>query len=761
MTEYASLKVRMKYKLFMKTLTAFKKQVKKYPLLPFLFTFFVCVLITTFLLYFKLWRSYFTQDEWFYFSLFNPYLSDPFGFLEVFIQQFTNPKLYGIHFTPLWNSLFFLEYQIFGVKYQYYALLAMILHVVASMLVFLLGYRLTKSRFVAFATGLSFAIASSLYEGLTWANAHLQSQIPSILIIISLLLWVQGLEKIKERFLFLSIILLIFALLIKESVFGMFFVMFCMIFMYGVKKNYRKGITLLVGGFLLYTCFRVIAPFIALQFDSSRELASPFPLFDPAIILFRLILYPFKAIIQYLFSVEGIIAFSEALTKWNYPTFYGKDAAQQSAEYTNFVYSAGSDMAMILLTIPTVFVLLGVFKKLKKSKNVLILNAFVFAVIFIFGSVFPIVFLAPWLLTIFPFVTFIESRYFYLTGIGISLLFAIVSLRCFIYILSLKKRRVLRMSLLALFSICLAVLFARELHATRTAVLRVISIGEERHIITDYIKAVYPRLQNRSIFFITSNKPYFGFSEHIVPFQTNFGATLLTIYFREMRFDSSFYDHQFLLGKGVNGEGYKELQGRGFGYFTKGESLLKALGEENLTTKNVYAFHYDGNRKIISSTTDEIRSRIAQEHVYEKSTRRWKKYEDIDGNFSFLYPPEYTVFQRSDAIQENIEIRRVDGELAYTLSIPKQMKREKLDDFSSLFGTNDESWKHATSGKTSMYFSSLVKREVTFLIKDNQAQYFFYHPKSYIILRIESTHSKSADKTDLPLDLFLWTLRFS
>ena len=573
--------------------------------------------------YFGLWKSYFTQDEWYYFGLFNEYRFNPLGFIHVFIEQFTNPKLYGIHFTPLYNSLLFLEYQVFGLNFRLYALLSMFLHVISSLLVSYLAFKLTASRKISFLSGLFFAVAYSHTEAVTWANTHLQTQIPTILTLIILPLWLKALRQDSKKLFLISLILLLVALLIKETVLGIFGVLFFMTLLYGKREQFKKTFIFITGAGLIYGIFRFILPHVLYRLDNSLQLASSLPqgLHKIGPLLFRLMAYPFKAFVQQFIGEEAILNFADYVTLWNYPLQYSKDFSTRTANFRIFSSTAGSDMVIAMLAVPLILLLVFVYFRLKEQRNKRLIKFFFLGNLIIIFSVFPIVLLIPWLLTLFNSVTFIPSRYFYLISIGSSILFSL-----FVYSTIKWKASNYQKAFKIALIILISSLLIKEFYLGKGIINRGIGLGAERRAIVEYIKAVNPTIQDKSIFYVNSNLQYFGFGALMVPFQTNFGLTLLSAYYPEKRYDRKFFTEGFLIEEGIDGEDYREIEGKGFGYYIRGENLINSLKKNKISPDQVYAFFYDGSQKILSSKTDEVRIRLKQEFNNEKKTKSWNKF---------------------------------------------------------------------------------------------------------------------------------------
>jgi len=138
--------------------------------------------------------------------------------------------------------------------------------------------------------------------------------------------------------------------------------------------------------------------------------------------------------------------------------------------------------------------------------------------------------------------------------------------------------------------------------------------GSERREILEQIKGDYPILPQKVVFYTESDKSYYGMAEEekILPFQVNFGYNLLVWYSPTEYFPVEFMQRgDFIVG--LTGQGYKEVVGRGFGYFRDFESLRKAVKENNLSPEFVIAYRYDSSQKLLTDISREIRSELASE----------------------------------------------------------------------------------------------------------------------------------------------------
>jgi len=60
----------------------------------------------------------------------------------------------------------------------------------------------------------------------------------------------------------------------------------------------------------------------------------------------------------------------------------------------------------------------------------------------------------------------------------------------------------------------------------------------------------------------------------------------------------------------LTAQGYRECQGRGFGYFREFNKLKQALKEYNLTADSVFAFEWQKGKNELFDITQEVRKSL-------------------------------------------------------------------------------------------------------------------------------------------------------
>ena len=99
-------------------------------------------------------------------------------------------------------------------------------------------------------------------------------------------------------------------------------------------------------------------------------------------------------------------------------------------------------------------------------------------------------------------------------------------------------------------------------------------------------KSLVPELPNKTVFFITSNQDFIV-ENNPLPFQQGIGYTLMVWYW-----DMSPVPVEFLLNDhlwDLASQGYKEIDNRGFGYFTEEYKLEETIKDyDNIEVVSLY-----------------------------------------------------------------------------------------------------------------------------------------------------------------------------
>ncbi|MDP2638270.1 MAG: hypothetical protein Q8P26_04380 [Candidatus Levybacteria bacterium] len=133
-----------------------------------------------------------------------------------------------------------------------------------------------------------------------------------------------------------------------------------------------------------------------------------------------------------------------------------------------------------------------------------------------------------------------------------------------------------------------------------------------------YLKSIqseHPKLLTQTIFYIQSNKTYHGMpeEERNLPVQSGFGRMLMLWYDNTEDFPACMFEGVFL--HDLIAQGYRECEGRGFGYFRNYPKLLSFLESSNIAPKQVIGYSWDDNTQklmdISGKTSQRIKSDIS------------------------------------------------------------------------------------------------------------------------------------------------------
>src|SRR5437762_2608719 len=108
-----------------------------------LFIFFTIIIL---LFYWKSFLGYFQGDEWFYFTQFLPFTRDWYGIFEAFYKSIAQSYDVsgGGHLDPIYNVIWFLNNQFFGLHFTPYMVVSICAHILNTFLVFIFTKKLTK-----------------------------------------------------------------------------------------------------------------------------------------------------------------------------------------------------------------------------------------------------------------------------------------------------------------------------------------------------------------------------------------------------------------------------------------------------------------------------------------------------------------------------------------------------------------------------------------------------------------------------------------
>lgn len=549
--------------------------------------------------YGKLPLTFFQQDEW-------------AGFRNVIYHQSTDSKgakleLFfkgsSVHFTPFTNFIFQLQYRFFHLDFIPYIMASLILHLFNTLLVFYLASILFKRFDLSLIVGLLFAVNSSSHQAVSWVAASINTQGACLFTLLSLIFLA------KQQFTF-SILALALSLGFKEtSIFLFIFLPISCLFLARKRKIFplkKLLIPLFVFAFF-YFSLRLFLLFNApsLPVEQAKALTQP----SKVVYLYRLVSLPLRTIPQSLISTRQIISWAERLVFLAYSHYF---VAADGSANPYVVETIAFDLMSYFLALVILLFSYTLYCYFKQTKEKRLSKGLLFSLTLIISSAFPFIFIPGKA----GFFSIFGPRNLYITGIGSSLLLSLGIFGFSGWLASkIKKTGKSKEEFLAyglMFTLLMAVLFI-HVRNIRKDIDKLVINSQLRKSILNQIEASYPDLPEKVIFYTKSDKAYYGLpaDEKILPFQSGFGQTLLVWYQEKEKFPSCFFQDVFLYE--ITSQGYRGCQGRGFGYFRKYENLVKALGDNNLSAENIYAFSWDGKREKLTNITNKIRQKLEKD----------------------------------------------------------------------------------------------------------------------------------------------------
>lgn len=562
-------------------------------LVYFIFGFFV---------FGKLPYTFFQQDEW---AIFGNYIYWDKADLDWLQRLFIYKQ--STHLVPFTHLVSYGQFKLFHLNFFFYGVSAIIVHLVNAVLVCYLSFLLLRSRILSFISGFIFLTTSISHQGFTWIATTVGTSGSTLFLLLSLIFFTKYISGVgsKIRYLFLSMVFFITSLLFKEtSIFAfLFFPAFWFIYQ---KKDFTKAKKALITLFLLgimYVSVRIIFFVIGITTITEPGLAQP----GLNVYIFRVFTLPLKFISQGILPQELIIKIANNIVELAYPV------------YPNFIHlgepnpfiaqSVGVDIISYLFSLLVIIVSI-IFLFLYKEREQWYGKTIVLSIVFIALSSLPFIFIPGKA----GYFSLVDGRHLYATEIFTSILFSILGYSFY---------EILRKSRIAGAMLIMALMLLSYFHivSIKNELYKQMQIGFLRKGVLEQIYLDYPRLPQKAIFYVESDRPYYGLpeGENILPFQSGFGQTLLVWYNdKGNSFPVCMFLDQYLYVQ--VSQGYRECQDRGFGYFRKKKDLRLAVLENNIEPKNIIGFSYNSSNNSLIDITSTVREELKNER-YPTSIR--------------------------------------------------------------------------------------------------------------------------------------------
>lgn len=512
-----------------------------------------------------LFVSFFQQDEWLAFGY--HYLVEQQGFSS-FLKNAFIPRL-G-HFSPLNYVVEFLLFLQLRLHFVGWAAVSVVLHIFNTLLVYVLSYQVLKKRTSAIAAAAVFGVSLAGVQATAWPVANIGTHGATLFALLSFIFWI----KKGTYTLFVSIIALFLSLGFKETAVAFFIIYPLWVFLH--PKARKKTRYLIIGSLLLVFMLTRLAAFLVpssmLKGTIYDQPADAVGAQSTGKLIYNVFTFPVKGTVQSIVPPQLLITLSQRIASV-VPTAISGEPLTTARDIFVIKYVVEA-LNLILFG-----VLVILAAKSGKVSRMFLLFTMLNAVIYAFSPGRE------------GRITLIDSRNLYfLTATSV------VSLT---YILKRTTGK-------AFASIAVLIVIGNA-YFTYSVVRDFARDSYVRKELLTQIIRENPNLPQKVLFYMHSDTSYYGLSESdtILPFQSGLGQTLLVWYYESERFPEDFMQGKFLWG--IKDQGYREYNGRGFGYVREYDTLLSIMKEHNLEATSVISYDYYGRLSRLKNTTQDTR----------------------------------------------------------------------------------------------------------------------------------------------------------
>lgn len=514
------------------------------------FFFAACFVLFSALVFHGVSHIYFQQDEWLGFG--KVIYAQHYGFWTLIRQA-------GSHFTPLTTLFMALFYSLFSLQYTWYALYSVLLHGINGFLVFFLADTMIKNKKNALLSAITFIALAASAQAVSWYAASLSFLPSAFFALVSLILFERSLETNQRTLLSFAVVGVLVGAGFREN--AIFLLAY-----YPVRSALLKHpmIKTIFWSSVFSGCVYVFVRFIPTFFAHQLVMSAAPGRFSTTGILRQAISF----IVFYLPQLIVPESLGRPLIHWI------------SGPWAIFIESEFLVSLLYLCLFMASALLLMLFIKIwarMSSERVFLYSCFVFLVL----SVLPFSLLPPPLI--------MESRHFYLSSIGFSLLVS------YMFFLLLK-----RLPMVGKFVIIFAytVFVGTNVFLIYQSNQSVGIVSKTRRSVIDQITILYPTFPPKVIFYAQGD---------VLPFQTGIGQMFMVLYHSKQNYLAHLYSN--FLGD-MGSQGYTEIDGVGFGFYTDFTLLQFTYCQNHLRPEHIFSFFWNDASQIVTDDSRDIRSML-------------------------------------------------------------------------------------------------------------------------------------------------------
>lgn len=565
------------------------------------FVFFIFILLLTVLVFYGgVFRTWFQADEWDWIGRYTYYNSiGPVPFWEAFESSlFPNPRY---RFTPLFDGLFAIETYFFGLNFTPYMTMSLFFHICNSILVFLFVRKLTQNNKLGYLASFLFASSSIGQHAITWIFTSTNTQGAALFSLIACIIFLNYLSRKRARDLILTFFFFFIALWFKETAISLFLILPSMLLINNLNKKTKldRKVILYTAGFGIF--------YFSLRYALSRIGAvihtEGYPDFGRFLTLdeyFQVLFWsPARALVDNFVFPNTIYWLAKIIIA---PFLSYLKLTPLTTIHDLFIENQATNLVTLLIFIGIIAICIKFYKNISTNQ---LRASFILGIIIVMSSA-----LVSLLLSIrgtSALNPIFRSRDMYFSVAGASMCLAII-----LGVVSekLQKLRFNTRNFILLFVVIYGIY--HFININQFVLHKEDKQTQSRKTIINTIYNIYPLLPQKVIFYTISDATYYGHSKPSLPYQTGFGRTLLVWYaLKNNTIPTKFMKDDYLFIP--FSEGYKEIDGYGFGYFTDFDKLIAVIKDYHLTKESVFAFSYSGEKMQVTDITQETRISLSKE----------------------------------------------------------------------------------------------------------------------------------------------------
>lgn len=517
------------------------------------------IVIFTFFIYYDVLNIFYQQDEW---QTIGNNIT-----LSNFWDIFSNANLLSFisvqeRFASNVLSYFLMGKNAFTINLM--GVYSIFFHLVNTILVFTIVRKwVIKDSMPAALAAIFFAVSSVSLSAVSWFGTSLGTLPAVTLILLALFFYFLYIQKGSKKWITLALVTLYASFFFKEI--GIFLLTLLPLALFVIKSNKAsKWLTCVFAFvFFLVVALRVINLVYLSNRSGELFVTSSQPNLLPTVFT-RAIMYPLTSFSLTFLPPVLLISTAKSFTNIYYPTI-------PSQEFNLVAQTAVLDL---LATIATFTLIILLYLSTKKE-DIAAKKMTMFWIIFFFLSFMPYILLGKTY-------AYLESRYYYLGNLPAGILLAMLTT-------SLKKY--LDKKNIGIIAVVLAAGFLMShSYYLKKDLSELVLISKERKEILSKISKIKPSLDQKNLFYLESNHDYY-IPGNYLPFQQGLGYTLMVWYYHQGKVPKEFIEDKFLWN--INTQGYKELNGFGFGFVRERDELEKIMREHNLSSNQITYLYYD------------------------------------------------------------------------------------------------------------------------------------------------------------------------